>query len=213
MTPFVLALLGAIWDLRAYTTYQADLAREIIVVAEAISMQTAGTDPVEEALKPVAGRLARIGVVGRLDAALVTRGRTRHDGAACVAGEWCAPRVTQSWPGTLQWSDGTASDCDLPADLPKPGDHFRADQEVLPGDDGSALDPTARPVSEWVSRNIDEREWWVVLETCILPKPGVFFGLLGGLGPDMLDLSFAIRKRAAWPSAQEYAACDWCAKI
>ena len=210
MVPFVLALMGAIWDLRAYTSYQATLARERFVLAEAITTQVAGTDPGGEALKAAGLRLGRIAVGGRIDAALVVRGTMRHDGSACVADAWCAPLVTKSWPGAITWSDGTASDCDIAADLPKDGDHFRADQEILPDDDGTARGAAAQPVSAWTSRQIEDNQWWVVLETCILPRPGVFFALLSALDTGMLDLSFAIRKRAAWPSAQEYPACDWC---
>ena len=211
MSTFILALMGAIWDLRTYTSYRAELAREMFVVAEAIATQIAGADPVADALVPVGQRLGRISRVGRIDAVIVVRGTTRHDSTVCVDDDqWCAPFATMYWPAVDSWSDGTVTDCDNPADLPAAGDHFLATQKVLLNEDRSAGGGIPLPVSEWTSRNLHVDEWWVVLDTCILPNPGVFFGAMGTLGRGVLNLDIVIRRRAAWPSAERYVSCTWC---
>lgn len=209
VTPFVLLLLAGIWDIREFVAHRTQLAREIYGVAQAIAAEPL-TQPVEGAVAAFQTRLMAKSKAGRIRVAIVKRGTRRHDGSACTDTElWCAPQVATIWPTTAQdaaWKVGNQpSRCDTPDGLPAPGARFGADAPVLPHED------TGRSVETWASRNIGPTTWWVVVDVCVDPEPGLFLGRLPNLATNMLDTSFAIQRRAAWQAQSELRDCKaWC---
>ena len=152
--------------------------------------------------------------------ALVTRGdrrlatATAADPICANVGEWCLPRVVLRWPpaGSDLGTWGSSAACAAPyMTMPDAGDHFPADVRVLPNE----VSPDAVPVpphSDWVSRNLRRQEWWVIVDTCFHPNPGLLGGwVFGGLRFfDTSDSAFVFRKRAAWGSVHDYSSCAWC---
>ena len=215
MTPLLLAVVGAIWDVREYTSYRIAMAREIFVVAQAIAGEadaTAGPPP-PAAIARFRERLELRSRAGRINVAVVVRGDVQHDGTPCVPGDWCAPRVLSVWPppgdplGT--WSlDGAPSDCDGASRLPAAGAYYLEDQPVLPHE--GQIAGTPQPTPDWVSRNMDDEEWWVVVEACLDPAPGLFFRVLRSLSVGLVDTSFAFQRHAAWRSLHQRTDCTWC---
>ena len=168
----------------------------------------------------VVRRLGRDGA-GRIAVALVTRGDRRaaaspiaHPGCA-VAGEWCLPRVAATWPPADTPEAGTwnaGGDCaGFTPPWPAAGEHFPADLPVLP-DEASADTEPPPPQEDWLSRNLRPQEWWVVVDTCFHPDPGLFGGVaLSGLEFfDISDSALVLRERAAWGSIHDYSSCNWC---
>ena len=218
MAPFILAVLALVWDLREYISYRTDLAREMFVVAELIANETDG-NPMQGAMPPALNRLGANGG-GTVAVAVVTRGEERWGGAdePCPdEAEWCLPRVVNAWPENAAdgrfGMDEMAAVCDnAPSRLPPAGAHFQRNEPVLPNENPQNADPA--PVEpEWISRNMRPAEWWVVVESCFHPNPGLFFGRLVNLGIDLFDVSgagFVLRKRAAWGSVHDRADCAWC---
>ena len=223
MAPFVLLMTGMVWDLREYIAYHTDAARQTYVVAEVIANEVgpgSGTSPIERVITEVIGGLSDDGA-GRITVALVTRGdrrldtETAPDPACADSGAWCLPRVTAIWPpapdpdlGT--WNGGGDCAADTTS-LPAAGEHFPAAMTVLPNEvPPDAVPPP--PQSEWLSRNLRDEEWWVVVETCFHPDRGVFGGMvLNGLKFfDVSDSAFVLRKRVAWGSIHDYSWCNWC---
>lgn len=220
VVPFVLILLAAVWDLRQFIAYRADLAREMFVLAHAVANDAeggvGGTPPLESAVRAAEERFSTRATSGVIHAVVVVRGTQRADGTACPDGDWCPPMVQVAWPGTAEepagtWSDGDDNPCTPTNALPARGRHFAAEQRVLPfeGATAAAGDP-APTEDEWVSRNIDDEEWWVVVDTCIEPPPGFFIGRLVNLSHRMLDTPYVWRRRAAWPSIHDREECNWC---
>ena len=219
VVPFVLITLAAVWDLRTYIGYRTDLAREMYVVAEAIADDPTGAPPFEVAIGRAEARLRGSSVSGSIRAAVIVRGTQRADSTPCPDGAWCPPVVTARWPAMLDDSAGTWTRDDDGAcrvggsSLPAPGAHFGPGQRVLPNEgtdpDGDGPD-SALPEADWVSRNLRDAEWWVVVDTCFDPRPGLFIGRLANMAERMLDTSFALRKRAAWGSVHDRTDCDWC---
>lgn len=222
LVPFVLILLAAIWDLRAFIAYRTELARELYVIAATISDDFEGASPLESVVARAQTKFERTSVSGSIHAAVVVRGRVRDDGTSCPDGQWCPPTVTLAWPATAAdtagtWSRDSARECAgrTPGSvLPAAAAGFGATGIVLPneGADPDGAGPeTAPPVDEWVSRNMTDREWWVVVDICIEPQPGLFIGRLVNYADRMLDTrSFAWRRRAGWRSVHDLADCDWC---
>ena len=223
IVPFVLLVLAAVWDIREFVSHRTELAREMYVVAEAIADAPGGAQPIESVLAQTQTRLEETNEAGVIRAAVVVRGTERPGGAACADGEWCLPRVTVVWPpagaadpaGTWSRSDDDVNACAQNGvnALPAPGQHFGSGGRVLPNEGadpdggGPALPPTE---DNWLSRNLRDTEWWVVVDTCVDPQPGLFIGRLTNLGEEMFDASFALRRRAAWGSVHDLADCDWC---
>ena len=216
--PFILALLAAIWDIRSFVSYRTLLARDMYVVAELIANEPDGEAPFAEVLGQFQTRLQREADGGALRAAAIVRGTERLGGAPCPDEGWCLPLVTAAWPppadleGLGVWGDADTS-CAAPGDdtLPPPGAHFAEMQRVLPNEGGAANpDGEVVPPETWVSRRMSATEWWVVVDACFEPKPGLFFGRLTQLSVELLDASFTLRKRAAWASIHDRADCAWC---
>ena len=87
--------------------------------------------------------------------------------------------------------------------LPAQGQHFPADQTVLPNENGDG----ATPHQSWLSRNMRPTEWWVVVDTCLDPTSGLLWSTAPLVG-DFFDLSgLVVRKRAAWASVHDLADC------
>ena len=225
LVPFVLILLAAIWDLRAFIAYRTELARELYVVAATIADDFDGASPLESAVAQTQARFEPTSVSGSIHAAVVVRGLERPDGTSCPDGQWCPPAVTLAWPAgpadtTGTWSRGGAAECAgrTPGSvLPAAGTHFGATDTVLPNEgadpDGDGAQ-TAPPADQWVSRTITDREWWVVVDICIEPQPGLFIGRLVNYADRMLDTrSFAWRRRAGWRSVHDRADCAWCGTL
>ena len=218
--PFVLVLLAAVWDLREYIGYRTELARELYVVAEAIADDPSGSPPFELAIRQAEARLRENSSAGSINAAVVVRGTLRADASTCPEEGWCLPRVTIAWPPDVDdpagtWSRDDDSVCTQAETLllPAAGSHFASEQRVLPneGADIDGEDPGDPPPERgWISRNLSDTEWWVVVDTCVDPEPGLFIGRLSNMAARMLDTSFALRKRAVWGSIHDLADCDWC---
>ena len=227
MAPFILAVMALVWDLREYVAYRTDLARELFVVAELIANET-DANPVEAMARRAAARLESSGA-GTIALAVVTRGEQRHDGTVCPtvpdpadppAASWCPPMVRlawpppfvgNNWPSEAIWNDAGACG-DFESRLPDQGDHFAEEKVVLPNENpANTVSPP--PETEWISRNMRPTEWWVVVDICLHPKPGLFFGRFRDTLVPVMDLSgagFIMRKRAAWGSVHDRATCTWC---
>ena len=137
---------------------------------------------------------------GTIAVAVVTRGTERGAGVPCVADQWCLPRVALAWPASPDvgtWN--TPGLCAAAGtSLPAQGQHFAADQHVLPNETGGG----ATAPDAWISRNMRPTEWWVVVDTCLDPTPGLLWS--GVPGADLFDLSgLVVRKRAAWGSVHD----------
>ena len=214
MVPFILVLGTLVWNLRSFILHRTELAREPFAVAEAIADSIdSTTSPIEDALDRFRARLERDGTAGALAAAVVVRGTTRSDGTACPDGQWCPPRVTVVWPttpGEGTWPSGGT--CAGGTNLPAVNAHFGQGVTVLPAEDedpdgDGPLDPP--PEREWLSRNMDDDEWWVVIDSCFDPGPGIQFSQLGGVGANVLSLP-QLRRRTAWGSVHRLEDCNWC---
>lgn len=214
MVPFILALAAMVWDVREQLGFRTDVARQIHVAAAAVadSHDRAGTPtdpkPVAQAMAQLRALLEDRSASGSINVAVVTRGTTRHDGAACPADAWCPPRVTIRWPATAalsRWAaggDGCATTG--PSPLPAAGAHFAADETVLPREDRAGGE------SAWISRQLAATEWWVVVDACFEPRPGTFSGRLANLPVGLFEGSSVLRRRIAWGSIHELARCVWC---
>lgn len=220
LVPFVLVFLAVVWDTRQFIAYRTELAREMYIVAETIANNPAGGPPLESVIEQVGLKYGRTSVSGSIHAAVVVRGTQRDDGSACPAGDWCLPMVTLAWPATTTdlagtWSEAGGTECARPPGsvLPAAGDHFGATDVMLPNEgadpDGDGPLP-APPPQDWISRNLTNTEWWLVVDACVEPRPGLFIGRLTNWADRMLDTSFAWQRRAAWRSIHDRLDCDWC---
>ena len=219
ITPFVLALLAAVWDIREFVSHRTMLARDLYVAAQLVADQPAGAAPIGQVMEQLRARLEPRSVAGTLRTAVVVRGTTRPGAVPCTDGAWCSPRVAAVWPpvgdpaGTGGWPAGDSL-CTTAVDpLPLSGQHFGELQRVLPNEgadpDGGGPE-TPPPADAWVSRNMTATEWWVIVDVCFDPNPGLFLGRLTELSVDLLETSFVLRRRAAWGSVHDLADCDWC---
>ncbi|MCY3819769.1 MAG: hypothetical protein OXH52_10480 [Gammaproteobacteria bacterium] len=219
LVPFILVLTAAVWDLRVFTAFRTDVAREIFVVAELIASggNWSSDASVENVIEAAAARLGETSA-GVLHVAVVTRATTRHDGTACVDdNQWCAPLVAKAFYDH-DFPNGTGDCGNFPRTLPNEGDLFAQDATVLPfedadpdGDDGPEAAPT---VDEWASRNMQPEEWWVIVDSCSHFGEGPRSRLIGKrfmhLGLAWLDVSPVMQRRAAWGSVDDFSACNWC---
>ena len=242
MVPFVLIMMGLIWDLREYVSHRTELAREMYVVAEVIANElgpstlSAGDEDtvikaaVEQAKDTLQGRGAggvrSTGSAGRISVALVVRGdhldpAVAPDPDCSLDKNPCLPRISHIWPPATapeegQWNGG--GDCANstrfanPSSMPLPdkGDHFPVDQPVLP--DEIPTDGSPPPHDKWLSRNLRQQEWWVLVDTCFHSDAGLFGGMvLRGLDFfNVADAAPVLRRRAAWGSVHDYSDCNWC---
>lgn len=226
MAPLVLAFSAFIWDLRGYIAHRTDLAREVRVIAEVVS--AAADNPLVRSGDPndlrlvdaFIERFARSGA-GSLDIAVVTRGTNRPDGTACpapdgTAATWCPPTVTRRWPAASALEDGlwqdarqrlaVGGDCAPSASaLPAEGDDFGDAVPMLRNE------AAAGTLENWISRRLLDDEWWVVVDVCLHPGPGVFTGPLIRAGFETFDFgSFTPRIRAVWRAVNDTTTCTWC---
>ena len=220
ITPFVLALLAAVWDIREFVSHRTMLARDLYVAAQLIADQPAGAVPIGQVMEQLQTRFEPRSVAGTLRTAVVVRGATRPGAVPCTDAGWCQPRVAVAWPaagdpdGMGTWS-ATGGACTPAVDpLPLSGEDFGELQRVLPNEgadpDGDGPE-TPQTADAWVSRNMTATEWWVVVDVCFDPNPGLFLGRLTKLSVDLLDTSLVLRRRAAWGSVHDLGDCDWCA--
>ena len=208
VVPFVLAMTALVWDLREFVGYRTDLAREMYTVAEVIANET-DTDPIAAVIAQAMARFERRSS-GSIAVAVVTRGTERGSGTLCVDDDaWCPPRVAVAWPPTPvegRWNESAVCDAPSPPGelaLPLQGDHFVGVQRVLPNENPDRANS--------ISWNMRATEWWVVVDSCFHPNPGLFTGRLVNLGVELFDISdFVLRKRAAWGSVHDLADCAWC---
>lgn len=207
ITPFVFAIAAFVLDVRTLVGFRTDLARETFALAEVIANETQ-RNPVaavmEEAMEEFDDDSA-----GTVAVAVVTRGTERGTGVPCVVDQWCLPRVALAWPaspGAGTWnSPGLCAAAG--SSLPAQGQHFPADQRVLPNENSDGV--TAHQA--WLSRNMSPTEWWVVVDTCLDPTPGLVWSGVNDLAFDLFDLSgLVVRRRAAWGSVHDLADCNWC---
>ena len=219
LVPFILVLTAAVWDLRTFTAYRTDVAREIFVVAELIASggDWSSKTSVENVIEVAAERMGETSA-GVLHVAVVTRATTRHDGTACVNDdEWCAPFVAKEFYDHPFFPNGTADCQNFPRTLPDEGDLFAEDATVLPFEDADpdGGGPLAAPtVDEWASRNMQPEEWWVIVDSCSHFGEGPSSGLIGkrfmNMGLAWLDVSPVMQKRSAWGSIDDLSDCAWC---
>lgn len=207
ITPFVLALAAFVMDARTVGSLRTDLARETFALAEVIASETE-RNPVGAVMAQAVAEFGEDSA-GTFSVAVVTRGTERGAGVPCVDGEWCLPRVALAWPQTPAagtWRGGGLCPTAGTA-LPSQGQHFGATDEVLPNEAGDG----STPQQDWLSRNMATTQWWVVVDTCLDPAPGLLWSGVAGLGGDMIDLSgIVMRRRAAWGSVHDLADCRWC---
>ena len=227
MAPFILALMGLIWDLREYISHHTAASREIYVAAEVIANKldadlVTGTTPFDAVLRRLIDeRLAPLGS-GMVQASIVARGTTPVGASTgCTLDtDTCLPMVTLSWPPPALPTEGTwnnGGECinfasAHPLGLPAAGTHFAAGTPVLPNEVPAAVTPSL-PEDEWVSRNLRTQEWWIVIDSCFHPRPGLFFGNLANLSIELFDPSssaLVVRKRAVWGSLHSRPQCNWC---
>ncbi len=244
MVPFVLIMMGLIWDLREYVSHRTELAREMYVVAEVIANEVgpstlgAGNEniAIEAVIKQAketlegrgAGGVRSTGSAGRISVALVVRGDRQDPAAAAphpdcsLDTNWCLPRISHRWPPVGEpekgrWNGG--GDCnsstqvlDHPSmELPDKGKHFPVDRRVLPNEIPTDVLPPPTH-DEWLSRNLRQQEWWVLVDTCFHSDAGLFGGMvLRGLDFfNVADAAPVLRRRAAWGSVHDYSDCNWC---
>lgn len=208
VTPFALALAVFVLDVRTLVGFRTDLARETFALAEVIANETR-TDPVGTVMAEAMEEFERNNSAGTLAVAVVTRGTERGTGVPCVVDQWCLPRVALTWPASPD--QGTWKTPGLCAtagtSLPSQGQHFPADQTVLPNENSDG----ATAHQAWLSRNMRPTEWWVVVDTCLDPTPGLLSSGARGVVGDLVDLSgLVVRKRVAWGSVHDLADCNWC---
>lgn len=231
LIPLVLVVVGLVWDLREYVSHRTVLARQMFVAAEVIANQdcTPANCPgdaviasvVERAVEQLEDRGA-----GTITVAVVARGDTQDPSdptSDCLdAGgdpEWCLPRVVSRWPPVPAapltgewWWEGENRCLNRPADLPIEGDHFDPTQPALPNENtGNCGTPAC---SDWPSRNLGDLDWWVLIDTCLHARPGLFFGrfggsigVFGGRDQTFFDVSqpaFMFQRRSAWGSPNDY---------
>ena len=207
LAPFVLALLAAVWDLREAVALRTELVREMYVVAQAITDDKNGTDTLNQALGKLRARLEPNSASGSIRAAVIVR----DDRDPCLLGtDLCWPKTGAVWPPAADITPGTWTDggtgCDTAGDSPLPrasGEYYGAGEWVLPGE-------PAVPEADWVSRNLEDEEWWIALSVCFEPGPGLFLGRLVNLPVQLLDTSAVVRRRIAWRSIHNLADCGWC---
>ena len=245
ITPFVVLLMVALWDVRAFTAFRTDIAREQYAVAELIAggADWANEQAVGTAVRTAMNRLA-VNSAGTMRVLVVTRLRdaagppaveaTNSAGRDCDTAwdhdsdsetpdqlPWCEPMVlneirpnpdpapTATVP---RWNDG--GDCAaLASGLPAEGATFGATAVVLPHEGTAVQGATPPPASEWVSRNLQPSEWWVVVEICAHYGRGAQSTLSGAfvnLGLETLGLPTTLRRRVAWGALEPLDACAWC---
>ena len=218
LVPFILVLTAAIWDLRVFTAYRTDVAREIFVIAELIANggDWSSDTSVENVINAAANRLGETSA-GVLHVAVVARATTRHDGSACVnADQWCAPMVAKAFYDH-DFPSGTGGCGSFPRTLPDEGDRFDVDATVLSFEDADPDGPgpeVAPPVEEWASRNMQPEEWWVIVDSCSHFGQGPRSRLIGrafmNMGLASLNVSPIMHKRSAWGSINDLSECVWC---
>ena len=208
VTPFVLVFAAFVLDVRTLVGFRTDLVRETFALAEVIANETR-----RNPLAAVMGEAMtefREDTAGTFAVAVVTRGTERGTGVPCVVDQWCLPRVALAWPASPDAGTWEAPGLCAAAGstLPAQGQHFPADQRVLPNENSDGV--TAHQA--WLSRNMRPTEWWVVVDTCLDPTPGLLWSrALDGLVGDLFDLSgLVVRKRVAWGSVHDLADCNWC---
>lgn len=209
VAPFVLAFAAFVLDVRTLVGFRTDVVREMFALAEVIANETR-QDPMAAVMGEAMTEFSDDSA-GTLAVAVVIRGTERGTGVPCVADQWCLPRVLLAWPASPDAGTWNAPGlcATAGASLPAQGQHFPADQTVLPNENGDGT--TAHQA--WLSRNMRPEEWWVVVDTCLDPTPGLLWsGALDGVIGDMFDLSgLVVRKRVAWGSVHDLADCNWCA--
>lgn len=230
--PFVLVLSGVIWDLRDYISHRVDLAREVFVVAQVISNRS-DANLVAPVAAAFADRFEGSGA-GSIDVAVVVRGTEQPDGDPCIdpydeadADRFCRPQVLLRWPAALNpqaglWAErcpagssscvsqlggnGCQQNGRSRSPLPAEGGHFGNGMTVLRNEGAGGL-----PETGWLSRDFNDFEWWVVVDVCLEPGPGLFTGRLIHAGMQALDFSDStVGLRGAWRSLSFLNECTWC---
>ena len=162
VAPFLLVLAAAIWDIRAYTAFRTDLAREMYDIAEMLaatgdsSWTTAQKNAAAQNIVDAATTRLDNSSVGWLRAVVVTRRMATStpatvrnaEGRDCDAAvelvddtstawddteaPWCEPQVRRQI-GRVAWGDEGGC-ATIPSDLPAAGAVFAPNQKVLPNE-------------------------------------------------------------------------------
>ena len=219
LVPFILVLTAAVWDLRTFTAYRTDVAREIFIIAELVANggNWSSDTSVVNVINATRARMGETSA-GVLHVAVVTRATTRHDGTACVNDDqWCAPFVVKAFYDRDFIPNGTGDCQNFPRTLPDEGDLFADDATVLPFEDADpdGAGPEAAPsVDEWVSRNMQPEEWWVIVDSCSHfgegPRPRLIGKRFMNMGLAWIDVTPVMQKRSAWGSIDDLSDCVWC---
>lgn len=245
ITPFVVLLMAAMLDIRGFTAFRTDIAREQYAVAELIA---GGHDWATEQVVGTVVRTAmnRLGQVsaGTMRVLVVTRLRDAagppvveatnsagrdcdtpwdHDSDTATPDQlpWCEPMVLNeirpnpdpdATAAVPRWNGG--GDCaPIASTLPAEGAAFGASAPVLPQEGTAVKGATPPPASEWLSRNLQPAEWWVVVDICAHYGGGghsTWSGSLVNLGLGMLGMPTTLRRRVAWGALERLADCSWC---
>lgn len=215
ITPFLLVLMAAVWDLRQFTAHRTDLARELYVVSEILAAgggwdedALAADGEATQVLARVQERMGRSGA-GWAEAAVVQRGTQRGASTPCPPYDatnprlsWCPPQASRRL-GRLAW--GGEGDCaGRDSGLAAEGAHFG---------DGEAVLANETAAEDSVSRLMAEEEWWVVIESCSHFGEGDGnAALLGAIwdGMPALGVNVVLVRRAVWGALGDVGECDWC---
>ena len=165
ITPFVLVLMAAIWDIRAYTAHRTDLAREMYAVAEMLaaagdaSWTDAEKASASENIVEVAAARLDDASVGWLRAIVVTRLQddagppaveaTNSEGRDCDDATAAVDDPDTTWDDTeapwcepeVRWQIGVENWGDqgacanIASRLPAEGATFATTEQVLPHED------------------------------------------------------------------------------
>ena len=117
---------------------------------------------------------------------------------------WPADPVSGTWPANSTCAGGT--------NLPAVNSHFAQGVPLLvnenadPDGQGPLLPP---PEDNWLSRNMADEEWWVIIDICYDPVPGGADIGFGTFVSYVLALP-QLRQRVAWASVNRRAECQWC---
>ena len=226
MMPFMLAVMALVWDLREYISHHTQAARQMYVAAEVIANETemdpvTGDGPIESVMRRVVDeRLEPLGA-GVLAVAVITRGTVPVGASSScnLPDDTCLPVVHAAWPAPAnpnlgRWAGGggcQAFSSPYPLPLPLPGSHFPPGEPVLPNENPADA-ATPAPEDGWISRNLRPGEWWVIIDSCFHPDPGLFGGVIFQ-GLNFFDTSqsaLILRKRVAWGSVHDLTNCKWC---
>ena len=225
--PFLISLVAIVWDVRQHLLDRTKVVRQMDTIAQAVATELTN-NPLQGTVDAVVNMFQSWTASGSVQIAVVVRGTERRGTppVPCPANQWCPPRVLRVVPGAAgvqtaprTWQSAGGNGCTDPSDpdnrtfLPALGNHFGATDLVMICEvGGAACGRSGVTLTEpnWVSRNMNAQQWWVVLDVCVEPVRGMFAGRFTNWTVDLFDGQSEERRRVVWPSLYELVDCDWC---